>query len=80
MAKPILLGVDGEAKELFINEGNVGLYFKPEDEVDLAKQIKVLLEDEDLRYTLGSNGKSFVKDKFDRSTLAYELYQKIRIL
>jgi hypothetical protein len=37
--KPILLGVGGEAKKLFIEVGNTGLYFEPEN-VDFKKKRK----------------------------------------
>lgn len=44
MKKPILLGVEGEAKELFIEEGKCGWAFEPENENDLAQKITYCLE------------------------------------
>jgi glycosyltransferase involved in cell wall biosynthesis len=36
LGKPLLLGVEGEARQLFIDEGRAGLAFAPEDADDLA--------------------------------------------
>jgi glycosyltransferase involved in cell wall biosynthesis len=40
MRKPVFLGVDGEARTLFIDEGKAGWYFEPENDADLALKIK----------------------------------------
>ena len=48
LSKPILLGVDGEAKSLFIDQGQAGIYFEPENEISLAKAL-IELENEPLR-------------------------------
>lgn len=66
MGKPILLGVDGEARELFINEGKGGLYFEPENGDSLAEQILVLFGDRALRESTGRQGQQYVKQNFDR--------------
>ena len=66
MAKPILLGVDGEARELFIEDGQAGLYFEPENDAELVKQIRVLFNDRVLAAALGAQGQQFVKENFDR--------------
>jgi glycosyltransferase involved in cell wall biosynthesis len=66
MGKPILLGVDGEAKELFIEEGKAGLYFEPENAKSLADQIKILFEDRNLTVSLGQQGQQYVKENFNR--------------
>lgn len=67
MGKPILLGVDGEAKELFIDEGKAGLYFEPENATALVAQLKTLYEDRSLAETLGKSGQQYVKANFDRN-------------
>lgn len=69
LGKPILLGVEGEAKELFIDDGHGGLFFKPENPDDLAKQIKLLYNDRDLAKLLGSQGKKYVSTNFDRNEI-----------
>ena len=64
MGKPILLGVDGEAKKIFIEDGNCGIAFEPENEIQLAKGIQLVLDDKTLLSELGANGKAFVFTKF----------------
>ncbi|HQP01685.1 MAG TPA: glycosyltransferase family 4 protein [Bacteroidia bacterium] len=70
MSKPILLGVDGEAKELFINEAQAGIYFEPENATELSSAIEKLFENKMLCATLGQNGKQFVLNKFSRKQIA----------
>jgi glycosyltransferase involved in cell wall biosynthesis len=70
MQKPVLLGVEGEAKDLFINEGNCGLAFEPENPEDLAKKILVLYNDRKLLQKLGENGRNYVMEKFNRDNIA----------
>lgn len=66
MSKPILLGVEGEAKELFIDEGQGGLFFEPENASSLAGQVLVLLEEPSVVQTLGEQGRDYVERNFDR--------------
>jgi glycosyltransferase involved in cell wall biosynthesis len=70
--KPILLGVDGEARELFISEGRAGLYFEPEDSESLARCIVELANNIEKRKMLGEQGYHYVKEKFDRKVIAAE--------
>ena len=43
MQKPILIGVDGEAKEI-IENNNLGLFFSPENVDELISKINFVLE------------------------------------
>ena len=70
MKKPILLGVEGEAKELFITEGNCGLAFEPENYTDLTAKINTLFNNKELLDTFGNNGYMYVKQKFTRDSIA----------
>ena len=62
--KPILLGVDGEARELFINKGKAGLYFEPENYQELANGIRTLSQNPQLCRELGDAGQAYVKEFF----------------
>lgn len=77
MSKPILLGVDGEAKQLFIEQAQAGLYFEPENSQSLAAAIKQLYENTSLRNQLGENGKQFVISKFSRKQIAVDFLEYI---
>ncbi len=78
--KPILLGVDGEAKTLFVDEGKCGLFFTPENEHELAAGIIKLKTDSTLYTELSSNGKKFVNMHFDRKKIASTFYQQLQQL
>jgi glycosyltransferase involved in cell wall biosynthesis len=80
MGKPILLGVDGEARELFIHQGNAGLYNEPENSEELTSNILKLYGDINLRNQLGNNGKEYVRQFFDRKEIASVFYNKINSL
>ena len=73
METPILLGVDGEAKGLFIDEGNSGLYFEPENVEALKNGVLKLAKNNELRKKLGKNGRTYVNNHFNRNQIAKEL-------
>lgn len=80
MEKPILLGVKGEAKEMFIDEGLAGWAFEPEDVDDLVKTIIEMLEQPERMIEYGKNGRAYVAKKFNRQIIASNLYDKLLVL
>lgn len=76
--KPILLGVDGEARELFIEQGKAGLYFEPENYIELSKSILQLYNNQALSNELGNSGKSFVLKNFTRSKIAENYFLQLQ--
>jgi glycosyltransferase involved in cell wall biosynthesis len=77
MEIPVLLGVDGEARELFIEQGKCGIYFEPGNSSDLSRAIKILLNDRELAKSLGYNGRKFVNEKFNREIIAGKFYDQL---
>jgi glycosyltransferase involved in cell wall biosynthesis len=75
MKKPILLGVEGEAKDLFITEGNAGLPFEPENPESLCTAILTLYENRNLCVRLGLNGYNYVKARFTRDRTANDFFE-----
>lgn len=75
MEKPILLGVMGEAKALFIEEGKAGLAFEPENSRDLANCVEAIVNGEHDLAKLGKNGRLYVAQKFNRNIIAQEFYE-----
>ncbi len=75
MKKPILLGVEGEAKVLFIDQGRAGLAFIPEDDADLAMKVLDLYDNKPALLEMGENGYQYVKKKFTRDSIADEFWQ-----
>ncbi len=74
MKKTILLGVEGEAKELFIEEGKCGVYFEPENHIELADKVNYLFKNQQLLKSFGENGYTYVKEKFTRDIIAENLW------
>ncbi len=70
MEIPLVLGVDGEARELFIEKGNCGLYFEPENVQELQEAIQKILDEPQLMETFGSNGRKFADQHFNRNNIA----------
>lgn len=68
-AKPILLGIDGVARQL-VEESNSGYYVDPEDSQIFADKVLFLKENKEHRDELGENGLKYVKENFSREILA----------
>ena len=77
-AKPILLGVDGEARELFINKAKGGIYFEPENFNELSNSILQLYNNPLLADELGNNGKKFVLENFTRDKIAINYWKQLQ--
>jgi glycosyltransferase involved in cell wall biosynthesis len=77
MKVPILLGVDGEAKKLFIEQGNCGIFFEPENNKQLAEAVLNLFQNNALGKQLGENGRRFVEQHFNRENIAARFYEQL---
>ena len=69
MARPVILGVEGEAKRI-LEEAGAGLPITPENHVELVAAIRKLQEDPDLRINAGGRGRKYVKRLYDRDKRA----------
>jgi len=72
-ARPILLGVDGEARRLAEQEAGAALYVEPENVEALVSAILHLREHPEEAELLGQRGRAFVEARFDRHQLTAEL-------
>jgi len=70
MKKTLLLGVDGEAKDLFITNGNAGLFFEPENFEDLAEKVNYLFQNRSSLIEFGESGRRYVDLNFNRTEIA----------
>lgn len=77
LKKPIILGLEGEAKELFIDQGHCGISFIPEDYEDLKQKIIYLYNHPEQAKQMGENGLQYAKENFNRDTIAKEFYQQL---
>ena len=80
LKKPIILGLEGEAKELFIDEGNCGLAFEPENKENLVKQILTLYNNPELSKQLGENGLKYASENFNRDKISEGLFEELKKL
>jgi colanic acid biosynthesis glycosyl transferase WcaI len=72
-ARPILLGLDGEARKLAEQEAGAALYVEPENAEALVAGVLYLCEHPDEARRLGQNGRAFLETRFDRERLTAEL-------
>ncbi|MBA3662771.1 MAG: glycosyltransferase family 4 protein [Bacteroidetes bacterium] len=80
MEVPIVLGVDGEARELFITKGNCGIYFIPEDVHDLTSAITKIAMNREYAAQLGKHGRVFVNEHFNREIIAKAFFERLKAL
>ena len=78
MKKPLLLGVDGEARKHFIDKAKSGLYYTPEDLSSLKQQVLYFLNEPEERKKMGENAREYVADNFDRNKIAQGLYDELQ--
>ncbi|HPO14109.1 MAG TPA: glycosyltransferase family 4 protein [Candidatus Hydrogenedentes bacterium] len=64
-ARPIVLGVEGQAKEV-VEEAGAGITVEPENPKAFAEAITRLAEDEDLRCDYGEQGRAFAITHYSR--------------
>ncbi len=69
MGCPIVLGVEGEAKEL-LQAANAGIAIRPESADELAVAVTRLAADPELAARFGRDGSVHVRSHFDRAKLA----------
>jgi glycosyltransferase involved in cell wall biosynthesis len=66
---PVLVALDGEAKEL-IEKSRGGLLVAPENPEDMAQKILQLYQDAELCRQLGENGREYVRAHYSREEIA----------
>ena len=74
MAKPIILSVNGESKELVVTQANAGIFVEPENSEMMKEAILNLSMNHKLCYRYGLNGYEYVKSNFDRDQLAISYF------
>ena len=69
-AKPVLLAIDGVARQLVCGEADAGKFATPEDPPRIARQIIEMIDSPMERERLGTNGLRWVKANAGREQLA----------
>ncbi len=73
LARPIVLGVGGEAHRIVVEECRCGLAFEPGDAAGLAGRLRQLAGDDALAAELGRRGREAVARDYQRGRLARDL-------
>lgn len=71
--KSVLLGVDGEARELFCDKYKCAFYFEPEDPVALANLILAVNSDRQKAVDYGEKGYEVMKREFNREFINLDM-------
>ncbi|MDR4459377.1 MAG: glycosyltransferase family 4 protein [Nitrospirales bacterium] len=79
MERPVILGVEGESVELVRSAGG-GICIEPENASELAKQVLKLSRDPGACRELGSSGRRYVLEHFDRQVLARRFAEVIKLV
>lgn len=69
MARPIVIGVNGDAREL-VERAGAGVAIEPEDDAALAATLIRMADDPEAGRAMGEKGRAFVLAHFDRDRLA----------
>ena len=80
MEKAVLLGVDGEAKNLFVEEGKCARYFEPENVGQLISGIKYFIDNPNQISVIGKKGRLYVQTVFERDAIASGLVKALKAL
>ena len=78
MECPIVISRGGSAAEI-VGEEEFGLLIRPEDAFDLQRQLKTLVDQPEMRLTMGRKARSHVKANYDRRVRIHrtlDLYER----
>ncbi len=70
-ARPVILGVEGQARQI-LEQADAGICIEPENPAELAQAVLRLSGNDQLRETLGRNGRRHVLQHFSRRQTAME--------
>ena len=77
---PVVLGVEGEAKDLFVEQGQCALSFEPENESQLADCLLTLAQNDGIQDQLKEKGIDYVKKSFNRVVVNDEFIKQLESL
>lgn len=78
--RPVLLGIDGVAREMVCNQAQAGLFAEPENAADLAATITKLADDPALCAEFGAQGAAWVQENASREKIGARYLELLRKL
>jgi len=79
-ARPMILGVEGEARRMVEQEAGAGLAVEPENADALVEAVLYLREHPEVAEAMGRRGRAFVEARFERAQLTAQLEVRITAL
>ncbi len=79
-ARPMILGVEGEARRMIEQEAGAGLAVEPENADALVAAVLYLRQHPEEAEAMGRRGRAFVEARFDRAQLTTQLEARITAL
>lgn len=76
-AKPIILAIDGAARELVVENARAGLYVEPENVDQIVEALKYYNENPEIKELQGQNGYHYVTAHYDRQVLSKRYIESI---
>lgn len=73
MEIPLLLAVGGEAKDHFVDKAKCALFCEPENAEEMAEKMIYLAKNIEERNKMGSNGRAYANEHFNRNKIAENL-------
>ncbi len=79
-SRPVLLGIDGVARELVCDQAEAGLFAEPENAAALAAAITTLADDPELCRAQGERGLAWVRQNASREGIGQRYLELLRSL
>ena len=76
-AKPIILAIDGVARQLVVEQADAGVFVEPENAGQIVKALHFYHDNQEILTKHGQNGYKYVRLNYDRHTLARKYIQLI---
>ena len=77
MKKPLLLGVDGEARKHLIEKGQARMFFEPENVKELAYCALFLSKNPEELHRKSENARYYVSENFDRNKITIDFLREL---
>jgi glycosyltransferase involved in cell wall biosynthesis len=78
--RPVLLAIDGVARELVTDKAKAGVYAEPERPADLADKIRWMADHPEEIQEMGVHGRTYVEEYFSRPSLAQKYLEVMQEL
>lgn len=76
--RPVLLAIDGVARELVVDQADAGVFAEPERPEELADKIRWMADNPDELKAMGKRGRKYVEEHFSRPALAQKYLEVLK--